>query len=680
MGEPNRAVFLSYASQDAQPAKRICDALRAAGIEVWFDQSELRGGDAWDQKIRRQIHECALFIPIISSNTQARPEGYFRLEWRLADQRTYLMGRSRVFLVPVCIDDTLEANADAPDSFLAVQWVRLRGGEAPPAVVERIMQLLCPDQHLPPASAHTPAQPSIAPAFSELTRVRGSARRSRLVRLLIAAVAIIGLGYFVVDRLLLSKRPAAGTQFSSLINLPAMPARSAIPEKSIAVLPFVDLSEKHDQGYFADGMAEEIINLLVKIPELKVIGRTSSFQFKGTDDDLRKIGATLGIAYVVEGSVRRAENRIRVAAQLIDTRDGTHRWSEQYDRDAGDVLKVQDEIAAGLVRALQLEIAPSTRFPLRWKPKNAETYDLYLRGLHAADKFNQSGFEEAVVDFRSALELDSSFVPAAEALTQSLMFMAGFAMVPEQTGWQRVREAAEATLRLNPRSAVAHGGIANAYEYDWNWPAAERELSIAVALAPTDSEILTLAADESLIVGSWAQAAHYLDTARAIDPLQPYVHEWSCWVYQPMGRLAEAEQACRRALQISPTFSGGAYNLGIVLLLEGKAEDALTQMQEATDPSDQLTGLALAFYALHRRKEADAALERLEAEHAEDNPMAIADVYAFTGQNERALKWLAAAVARRDHNISYIKSDPFLKKLQQDLRYKLVLRKVNLSG
>ena len=140
MTEPSRAVFLSYASQDAEAARRICDALRAAGIEVWFDQSELRGGDTWDRKIRQQIRDCALFIPIISVNTQTRSEGYFRLEWHLADQRTHLMGKSRAFLVPVCIDGTPELDADIPDSFAAVHWTRLGGGETPSSFVEQIVR------------------------------------------------------------------------------------------------------------------------------------------------------------------------------------------------------------------------------------------------------------------------------------------------------------------------------------------------------------------------------------------------------------------------------------------------------------------------------------------------------------------------------------------------------------
>ena len=166
MGETLRAVFLSYASQDAEAARRICEALRSAGVEVWYDQSELRGGDVWDQKIRHQIRDCALFIPIISTNSQARSEGYFRLEWHLADQRTHLMARSRAFLVPVCIDDTRDAEAEVPESFSAVQWTRLPAGEAPPAFVDRVRLLLAGHGAVtvPPQSSNRPATMAAAGA------------------------------------------------------------------------------------------------------------------------------------------------------------------------------------------------------------------------------------------------------------------------------------------------------------------------------------------------------------------------------------------------------------------------------------------------------------------------------------------------------------------------------------
>lgn len=358
MTEPSRAVFLSYASQDAEAAQRICGALRAAGIEVWFDKTELRGGDAWDRQIRRQIHDCALFIPIISAHSQARLEGYFRREWKLAADRTHDMAEEKAFLVPVVIDDISERYASVPEKFRDVQWTQLPAGKTPPTFVARVSRLLSPELAHPQTEVRSPAAavPHAATAPRQPASSPGTSRQTQWVLPLIALVTVIGVGVLAVDKFVLSKRPSGAAQPSVSASQSSAPAPSAIPEKSIAVLPFGDLSEKKDQEYFAEGMAEEIMNLLVKIPELKVIGRTSSFQFKGKSDDLRKISTTLGTAYVVEGSVRRSSDHIRVTAQLIDTRDGAQRWSETYDRDVRDVLKVQREIATSLVRALQLEV------------------------------------------------------------------------------------------------------------------------------------------------------------------------------------------------------------------------------------------------------------------------------------------------------------------------------------
>jgi hypothetical protein len=211
VAEPSHAVFLSYASQDAEAAQKICEALRGAGIEVWLDQSELRGGDVWDQKIRRQIRECAIFIPIISARAQARLEGYFRLEWRLADQRTHLMAKSRAFLLPVCIDDTLESAAEVPESFLAVQWIRLPGGKSPAEFIDRLSALLAGD---------------LSASIESQSRVVAASQ---------------------------SVRSGAATSLQ-------------VHQKTIAVLPFEDLSEKKDQEHFADGIAEEILNLIGRVP------------------------------------------------------------------------------------------------------------------------------------------------------------------------------------------------------------------------------------------------------------------------------------------------------------------------------------------------------------------------------------------------------------------------------
>jgi hypothetical protein len=230
VSEPSKAVFLSYASQDAEVARRICEALQAHGIEVWFDQSELRGGDAWDQKIRRQIKDCALFIPIISSHTQARAEGYFRLEWRLADQRTYLMGRNRAFIVPVCVDDTPDADADVPDSFSAVQWTRSREGTSP-ALVERVAHLLSPDESSTPPPVRPPgvATPALENAFKPPDKSGPHVWGSRAAWVLPAAAVVIVVGYLVAARYLLPKHAAPSTGQPMQARSAASEAANAVP-------------------------------------------------------------------------------------------------------------------------------------------------------------------------------------------------------------------------------------------------------------------------------------------------------------------------------------------------------------------------------------------------------------------------------------------------------------------
>jgi len=317
VSQSQKAVFLSYASQDAEAARRICEALRKAGIEVWFDQSELRGGDAWDQKIRGHIKNCALFIPIISGNTDSRTEGYFRLEWKLAVDRSHLMADDASFLLPVVIDATPDATARVPDRFRQLQWSRLPSGETSPAFVERVSSLLTPEASS--ASPQSRQSAGIGPRRSGPKPVASPKLPPTL--LIIAAVAVIAAGYLAVDKFVLSKHGTdSGRALSVAQSSISTPA--AIPEKSIAVLPFTDMSEKKDQEYFSDGLSEELIDLLAKGTDMRVAARTSTFSFKGKQATIPEIAKTLGVANVLEGSVRKAGPTLRVTAQLIRAAEG----------------------------------------------------------------------------------------------------------------------------------------------------------------------------------------------------------------------------------------------------------------------------------------------------------------------------------------------------------------------
>ena len=327
MTDPGRAVFLSYASQDAEAAQRICEALRAGGIEVWFDQSELRGGDAWDQRIRREIRDCALFIPIISAQTQKRPEGYFRLEWKIAVDRSHFMTSEKAFLLPIVIDATQEAGAFVPDRFREVQWTHIPGGAATAAFAERVARLL--DQPLGERAAPYP---------------RPESRRSRSRPAWLWAVAglcALVAGYFVLERFGSPKRAA------ERVASPVGSAPQLVAERSVAVLPFLDMSEKKDQEYFSDGLAEELIDLLAKTPGLHVIARTSSFSFKGKAVDIPTIGRKLMVATILEGSVRKAGDHLRVTTELVR---GARRQRDQRSQPLvlrNLLLQAEDLLLAG---------------------------------------------------------------------------------------------------------------------------------------------------------------------------------------------------------------------------------------------------------------------------------------------------------------------------------------------
>ena len=469
--------------------------------------------------------------------------------------------------------------------------------------------------------------------------------------------------------------PRTGSATAAGLTLPV--TGGAPPARSIAVLPFTDLSEKRDQEYFADGMAEEIIGLLTKVPELRVTGRTSSFRFKGKGDDWHNIGAMLGATYVVEGSVARFDKHVRITAQLVDTRDGTYRWSEIYDRDVSDVLRVQEEVALGIVRALQLEVASAV---FGGPPAaSAGAYDEYLRGLHARDRFDRRGFEEALVHFHQALQLEPSFSPAQEAAASTLYYMAESAFLPPESGFNQARAAAQAALRLDPGSAAAHAVLCVVHTvFDWDWSAAARECAIATRISPNQPFVLQAAAVQHMALGEWKDATASIEAAIANDPLDPALYNIAARIYDRAGRIQEAEAAVRRALQIAPTSAYNHQLLGIMLLLQGRPTEALAEMQRERYPGARALGLALAYHALHRDREADSALARLVTVSGKDWASAVAEAYAFRAEKDLAFAWLNQAFAQRDEDLFAVKDAPLLRNLEGDPRYKAFLRRMNL--
>jgi len=470
--DPSKAVFLSYASQDAEAAKRICDTLRAAGIEVWFDQSELRGGDAWDQMIRRQIKACYLFVPVISANTQSREEGYFRREWNLAVARTLDMAEDRAFLLPIVIDGTSDSEARVPEKFREVQWTRLPVGSNTDSFIHQVCRLLSPEA-----------------TRSSGTSVGSSARASRsLVRWVVGGLLIIATGYILADKFLSSKHAVPVAETPAATPAPF----EAVSDKSVAVLPFVDMSEKKDQEYFSDGLAEELIEQIGKTSGLKVIARTSSFSFKGKSDDIPTIASKLKVSNILEGSVRRSGDHLRVSTQLIRADTGQPLWSETFDREFKDVFKIQDEISAAVVSALKLKLRGAQVTAAAHGTTNPEAFSAYLLGrqlyTHAVPASTTAEFRQTIEAYHKAISLDPHYAEAYADLAMSEYHLA------RVTGDSALEKLAEQTTQkaidLNPGLAIGYSTRGTIrFRKHYNWVGAEADFKQALALEPTAREL-----------------------------------------------------------------------------------------------------------------------------------------------------------------------------------------------
>jgi len=519
-------------------------------------------------------------------------------------------------------------------------------------------------------AADSPASSLTATKASPAAATTRSPLRALGISLIVALVVMLVLSYFAADRLWLSKRNRSVEYTRTAVT-------SVASDKSIAVLPFVDMSEKKDQQYFADGMAEEVLDLLTKVPGLRVIGRTSSFQFKGKSEDLRTIGTKLGAAYVLEGSVRRSGDRLRVTAKLFGTEDGSHVWSESYDEDFGDALKIQDRIAVGLVRALQVTVGAN--LPSRPVLKSAVGYDLYQRGRHALDRFDKIGFESAAGYFQQALQLDPTSIRAAEGLFAARDGLAEAGFVPAREGFEQARADAELVLKLDPGSGTGHAGLAYIHAvYDWDWPAAVQEIQQALTLSPRDPQIIEDAAVIRLAQGQLDEAERLYNEVFALDPLYAGLHWGLGIISYRTERLTLAEAEARKILEISPTYNGGHYFLGQMLLAEGRPDAALAEMQNETPEGGRYAGLAIVNYAMKRNAEADAALAQATKAYAANWPCAIAAIHAYRGEFDQAFVWVDRAYLRKDSSLSFVKVDPYLSILATDLRYKVLLRKMKL--
>jgi len=1086
----NKAVFLSYASHDAEAAKRICEALRAAGVEVWFDQSELVGGDAWDAKIRGQIASCALFVPVISANTQARLEGYFRLEWKIAAQRTHTMADEKVFLLPVVIDETRDADAKVPAEFRAVQWTKAPGGEVPVAFGARVKKLLggvaemeagrprpaergegtapssgnslprwvrpvlasvvvtalvlgatlkmrfdgrAREETVAPAAPNSEARQLVAKAWQTIDSVpeparaeldaateyyqravaldptdadvwalgsqidtwyvaenldnsperRESARTKATKALnlsgdsyearLAQAVylvrgegfdtpssfaaeaeqqlrallreqpdeprALLALGhllrnskrvddaselfdrlaqnpawtatatnakawmmyrvgrfddavevvarsvaarpfhgnvrlqgylamewqgdlelaktalermpaadlredygvYFAVDvywyrrepeqmlrvlntaprewvkslsfvgpkdywvgvaqqmagnedvarlawqsglrlveqqlaanpssaqlqllkgRLLvrLGERAAAekvfalagqlglpcwtafelgdaeavmahpergaGVSWATLRFRPTMdflrgdprfeayvaaaakdpkrsphakpaalaePAAAAKPnEKSVAVLAFANLSDDKGNEYFSDGISEELLTVLQKIPGLHVAARTSAFSFKGKNATAQEIGEKLGVANLVEGSVQKSGNRVKISARLSRAATGEQLWSENYTRDLADVFAVQSEIAQTIVAQLRgqltgdaaaakAEIQAQVQAAEKGGTSNIEAHELYLQGKYFVNQHTVESAIRAAGLLRRAVELDPQFALAWAALSDAGWVRGGFGETKQdfEEGFKLAREAADRAMALAPDLAAAY--LARAHlqiGYDFDWKGAAESLQRAEALAPSDPAVLTQAAELAYGLGQTERAVELGRQAAALDPVNPLLRMGLGYALSSLRRYDEAKAEFQRTIELSPSAPWGHAGVSMVLTAQGKADEAVAEAAKEAMGWSQLYALAIAEWARGNKIASDAALAELIKSASDVAAVQIAWAYAFRQENDRAFDWLERAYRQHDGGLAWTKANFALESLHTDPRWPAFWKKIGMT-
>ena len=480
-------------------------------------------------------------------------------------------------------------------------------------------------------------------------------------------------GYFAVDKFLID--PARDRV---MVEAAVEEAMSAPAESSIAVLPFLDLSPEGDQEYFSDGLSEELLNLLAKIPDLKVASRTSAFAFKGTNASIEEVATALSVGHVLEGSVRMSGNRIRVTAQLIRADDGYHVWSDTYDRNLDDVFAVQDEIAGEVVDTLKLallEPMPRTR------PTDPDAYNRFLQSRYLLHQYSPDSMARALVLAQEVVAIDPDYSPAYGILSSIYINQAMNNVIPVEEGMELAREAANRQVSLDPKGSFGYAQLAwIAHIFDGDLASAALFYEKAVEYEPDNPSLLGNAAVLAESLGELDLAIELKKYLTEVNPTNPIAHNNLALSYYYANRLDEAEESIRTTIVLSPEYIGGQYRLGSILLLREEYDAALAAYEREKDEEYHIKGLALANYALGNTDAADTALQTLIDDWGERYPGEVAHVYAYRGDIDKAFEWLAKREAQGGiGSWGEQRLDPLLQNLHDDPRWDPFLVRMGVS-
>ena len=464
---------------------------------------------------------------------------------------------------------------------------------------------------------------------------------------------------------------------------------AAIPEKSIAVLPMTNSTGDPANEYFSDGMSEEFISSLSRLRDLKVIGRTSSFQFKGKNENSKTIGEKLGVYYLLEGSVRKSADRMRVAVALVKAGNGANIWSETYDRELKDIFAVQSEIAGAVAKELKVALlgnnGQAAQLATAATPsnQNVEAYNALLQGNFYFYRRTAEDYRKAIGYYEQAIRLDPHYALAYANLSSAALNLAvsysGLATKEREEAIAKARASAKRALELNPNLADAHSAQGGIFEnLDFNFAEAEAEFRRALELAPQNPAEIGNLSNLISTLGRLDEAVALTQRAIALEPLRSVAHFNLALYLTALGRYDEAEAALRKAIELQPQSAANYMQLAVIQILRGNSGAAVELANQETDPVLRTYALALAQFANGERAEADAALKKLIAEDADDSGSQIATVYALRKDPEKMFEWLEHAWATHDGGVTELLYNPFLRAYKDDPRFIAFAQKIGV--
>ncbi|NNE04396.1 MAG: tetratricopeptide repeat protein [Xanthomonadales bacterium] len=500
----------------------------------------------------------------------------------------------------------------------------------------------------------------------------------KLNGLIIAALAL-ALGYFAFDKFVLAPgRNAAEVEAAVQTAQQSAPQQAQVEnDKSIAVLPFVNMSSDAEQEYFSDGLSEELLNLLAKVPELQVAARTSSFSFKGQNLEIPEIANRLGVSNVLEGSVRKSGNQVRITAQLIQADNGFHLWSDTFDREMDNIFAIQDEIAAAVVDSLKVTLLGEAPKSIQTDP---EAYRLYLEGQYFGYQRDPESLRRAIDLFKQAVEIDPGYAPAWAELAYNYQWYTGAGNMPIAEGAAQWKKAIEMALAADPEYGWAHfvHGV-SLFMHEFKPQEGAEAYLRAYKHDPGNAMIVSSRSFVSAIMGDYEESLEFARAAVALDPVMPELHTYVGNAHWSLLEFDQAITAFRKALELSPGYPGNHQRIARILLQQGKPDAALIEANKEPTQIYALTSQSMTHFALGNTAEADRLLQELIEVGSEVGAYQIAQVYGMRGDADKAFEWLDRSYANRDSGTSNMVGDPSFFGMVDDPRFEVFAEKIGLA-